>query len=93
MEVLFTFDMKKHQEEGLVTKFPEVTFHFNKKPEDIEIQTASIIVTYGGDVDTALLDKSESIGMDYGCSAGVEKMPLAEIAEAQYRHVKCSRYS
>ena len=70
MEVLFTFDMKKHQEEGLVTKFPEVAFHFNKKPEDIEIQTASIIVTYGGDVDAELLDKAKVIGMDYGCIGG-----------------------
>lgn len=81
MEVLFTFDMKKHQEEGLVTKFPEVTFHFNKKSEDIEIQTASIIVTYGGDVDTVLLDKAKALEWIMVASAGVEKMPLAEIAE------------
>ncbi|WP_186673621.1 D-2-hydroxyacid dehydrogenase [Sporosarcina sp. BP05] len=81
MEVLFTFDMKKHQERGLVTKFPEVTFHFNKKPADIEIQTASIIVTYGGDVDAALLDKAKALKWIMVASAGVEKMPLAEIAE------------
>jgi len=81
MEVLFTFDMKNHQEQGLVTKFPEVTFHFNKKSEDIEIQTASIIVTYGGDVDVALLDKAEALEWIMVASAGVEKMPLAEIAE------------
>lgn len=81
MEVLFTFDMKKHQEQGLVTKFPEVTFHFNKKSEDMEIQTASIIVTYGSDVDAALLDKAKSLEWIMVASAGVEKMPLAEIAE------------
>lgn len=81
MEVLFTFDMKKHQEEGLVTRFPEVTFHFNKKPEDKEIQAATIIVTYGGDIDTALLDRAKSLQWIMVASAGVEKMPLAEIAE------------
>jgi len=81
MEVVFTFDMKEHQEQGLVTKFPNVTFHFNKKPKDIEIQSASIIVTYGGDVDTALLDKAKALEWIMVASAGVEKMPLAEIAE------------
>ena len=81
MEVLFTFDMKKHQEEGLSHKFPEVAFHFNKKPEDMEIQTATIIVTYGSDVDTALLERAKSLEWIMVASAGVEKMPLAEIAE------------
>jgi len=81
MEVVFTFDMKEHQEQGLITKFPNVTFHFNKKPKDIEIQSASIIVTYGGDVDTALLDKAKALEWIMVASAGVEKMPLAEIAE------------
>ncbi|MBO0587900.1 D-2-hydroxyacid dehydrogenase [Sporosarcina sp. E16_8] len=81
MEVLFTFDMKEHQVQGLVTRFPEVLFHFNKKPKDIEIQTASIIVTYGVDVDVVLLDKAKSLEWIMVASAGVEKMPLAEIAE------------
>ncbi|KAA0942164.1 D-2-hydroxyacid dehydrogenase [Sporosarcina sp. ANT_H38] len=81
MEVLFTFDMKKHQEEGLITRFPEVRFHFNKKPEDKEIQTATIIVTYGVDIDTTLLDRAKSLQWIMVASAGVEKMPLAEIAE------------
>jgi phosphoglycerate dehydrogenase-like enzyme len=81
MEVLFTFEMKKHQEEGLLTKFPDVKFHFDKKPESTEIQTATIIVTYGGDINTDLLDRAMSLEWIMVASAGVEKMPLVEIAE------------
>jgi phosphoglycerate dehydrogenase-like enzyme len=81
MQVLFTFDMKKHQEEGLVAKFPEVTFHFDKKPEDAEIHEATIIVTYGVDIDTALLERAKSLEWIMVTSAGVEKFPLAEIAK------------
>ena len=51
----------------------------------MEIETASIIVTYGGDVDVALLDQAKSLEWIMVASAGVEKMPLAEIAETEYR--------
>ncbi|MER2089456.1 MAG: D-2-hydroxyacid dehydrogenase [Sporosarcina sp.] len=81
MVVLFTFDIKKHQEEGLIEKFPEVTFHFNKRPRDTEIQEATIIVTYGSDINAELLEQAKSLEWIMVASAGVEKMPLAEIAE------------
>ncbi|HJF34110.1 MAG TPA: D-2-hydroxyacid dehydrogenase [Sporosarcina psychrophila] len=81
MEVLFTFDMKKHQEDGLHTKFPGVVFHFNKKPQDPEIQKVTIIVSYGSDIDAALLERAKSLEWIMVASAGVEKMPLTEIAE------------
>lgn len=81
MDVLFTFDIKKHQEEALLAKFPEVTMHFNKKPADKEIETATTIVTYGGDIDTGLLESAKSLEWIMVASAGIEKIPVAEVAE------------
>ena len=81
MEVLFTFDIKDYQKEELGTKYPELTFHYDKKGKDIEVETADVLVTYGTDVDTSLLNRAKSLKWLMVASAGVEKMPLAEIAE------------
>ncbi|MFJ7936641.1 D-2-hydroxyacid dehydrogenase [Sporosarcina sp. NPDC096371] len=81
MEVLFTFDIKEQQKEHLLTKFPGVSFHYEKSPEVQEAEKANVIVTYGGDIDAALLERATSLEWLMIASAGVEKMPLAEIAE------------
>ncbi|MCZ2260257.1 D-2-hydroxyacid dehydrogenase [Sporosarcina sp. G11-34] len=81
MEVVFTFDIKDYQKEELKTKFPELTIHFKKKDAEIEVGNADVLVTYGGDVDASLLNQAESLKWIMVASAGVEKMPLAEIAE------------
>ena len=47
----------------------------------MKLKRQTIIVTYGGDVDIALLDRAKSLKWLMVASAGVEKMPLAEIAE------------
>ncbi|MBE1555848.1 D-2-hydroxyacid dehydrogenase [Sporosarcina limicola] len=85
MEVVFTFDVKDYQKRDLQTKFPQVMFHFNKKPQDAEVETATVIVTYGGDIDAALLERTAVLEWLMIASAGVEKMPLAEIAERGIR--------
>ncbi len=83
MEVLFTFELKDHQKERLLTKFPQVSFRYSKKTLKQEIEKANVIVTYGGDLDTALLESAKSLEWLMVASAGVEKMPLAEIAEKE----------
>ena len=81
MEILFTFDVKEHQRKELLSKFPEQLFHFNKRPEDLEVENSTVIVTYGEDIDAALLERAKSLEWLMVASAGVEKMPLAEIEQ------------
>ena len=83
MEVLFTFDIKDHQKEHLLTKFPECLFIMIKMREMQLVEKANAIVTYGEDIDAELLDGAKSLEWLMVASAGVEKMPLAEIAERQ----------
>ena len=80
MEILFTFKIKEQQEAELTKNFPTYTFHFatiNCK----EVETVDVIVTYGGDIDVSILNKAKSLKWIMVASAGVEKMPLAEIAK------------
>ena len=81
MEVLFTIKLKKFQEEKLVTTFPDVVFHFDKTSADAEVETATAIVSYGSNVDIALLKRAKSLEWLMVASAGIDKMPLAEIAD------------
>ena len=83
MEVLFTFDIKDYQKEHLLTKFPEVSFHYDKHREMRLVEKANAIVTYGEDIDAELLDGAKSLEWLMVASAGVEKMPLTEIAKRQ----------
>ncbi|WP_203249323.1 MULTISPECIES: D-2-hydroxyacid dehydrogenase [Sporosarcina] len=83
MEVLFTFEIKEHQKERLLTKFPEVSFRYGKTPEVQLIEKANAIVTYGEDIDVTLLNQAKSLEWLMVASAGVEKMPLAEISKRQ----------
>ncbi|WP_339254051.1 D-2-hydroxyacid dehydrogenase [Sporosarcina sp. FSL W8-0480] len=81
MNVLFTFKIKDEQLERLKSKFPEVQFAYNKEIEESPIDKFEVIVTYGGDINTAVLEKATSLKWLMVASAGVEKMPLTEIAE------------
>lgn len=83
MEVLFTFKIKDHQEVELKGNFPTVTFHFDGGPDDKEVEAADVIVTYGSDIDLALLNRAASLKWFMVASAGVEKMPLDEIAKRE----------
>lgn len=80
MKVLFMFDIKDYQKVELETKFTDVSFLYNKA-EEIAVETADVIVTYGEDVVSGLLDRAKSLKWLMVASAGVEKMPLAEIGK------------
>lgn len=66
--------------EKLKADFPEVQFFFNKKADEVSIEEYEIIVTYGEDITPEVLDRATSLKWLMVASAGVEKMPLAEIA-------------
>ncbi|GEN85234.1 glycerate dehydrogenase [Sporosarcina luteola] len=81
MNVLFTFKIKDEQMERLQDRFPETHFAFNKDIDTAPIDDFEVIVTYGGDINTAVLERATSLQWLMVASAGVEQMPLAEIAE------------
>ena len=81
MKVLFTFNIKEDQLKSMETKFTDVEFSFAKKIEEVPLDSYEVIVTYGEDITPAVLEKASSLKWIMVASAGVEKMPLAEIAE------------
>ncbi|MDN4608399.1 D-2-hydroxyacid dehydrogenase [Sporosarcina highlanderae] len=81
MNVLFTFKVKAEQMENLTSRFPGVQFEYNNEIEEAQIDEFEVIVTYGGDISSAVLKKATSLKWLMVASAGVEKMPLSEIAE------------
>lgn len=81
VEILFTFKIKEFQKVELAEKFPAITFYFDGSPEDKMVETADVIVTYGNDIDQVLLKRAVSLKWLMVASAGVEKMPLTEIAK------------
>ncbi|MDW0117800.1 D-2-hydroxyacid dehydrogenase [Sporosarcina thermotolerans] len=81
MNVLFTFKIKDEQLKNLQSRFPEVHFEYNKELDESPIDKFEVIVTYGEDINTSVLEKATSLKWLMVASAGVEKMPLSEIAE------------
>lgn len=81
MEVLFTFKIKELQKVELTERFPSVTFYFDGSAKDKVVETAEVIVTYGSDIDSALLGQAVSLKWLMVASAGVDQIPLKEIAE------------
>lgn len=79
MEILFTFKIGEHQQAELIERFPSCTFHFQRTADCEEVKFAEVIVTYGGNINQALLERAEKLTWIMVASAGVEKMPLQEI--------------
>lgn len=80
MKVLFTFRIKDEQIEKLKEDFPEIQFCFNHKIDEAPVDEFEIIATYGEDITTGVLERATSLKWLMVASAGVEKMPLAEIS-------------
>lgn len=67
--------------EKLEADFPGIQFSFHKKIDEVSLGEYEIIATYGEDISTEVLDRATSLKWLMVASAGVEKMPLAAIAE------------
>src|SRR5690606_18787718 len=78
---VFMFALKPFQMEGLVRRFPSITFYFFQKEQTIPVEKAHVIVTYGEDIDRPLLEKAQQLQWIMVASAGVEQMPLSEIEQ------------
>ena len=81
MDVLFTFKIKDEQMDKLKADFPGIRFSFNKMMDADPIDKFEIIVTYGEDISKEVLARATSLKWLMVASAGVEKMPLAAIAD------------
>lgn len=79
MDVLFTFNITENQREELVEQFPTCRFHFKRTASCEEASYADIIVTYGGNINKALLEKVERLKWIMTAAAGIEKMDLEEV--------------
>ena len=80
MKILFSFLPKQEQQDELVNKFPDAEFVFQKGLNEEALKAAQILVTYGEDLHASLLETAEQLKWIMVASAGLEKMPLLEIA-------------
>lgn len=81
MNILFSFLPKPEQQDELVKKYPDAKFIFQKGLNEELLKSASILVTYGEDIDAPHLKTAEQLKWIMVASAGLEKMPLLEIAK------------
>lgn len=80
MKILFSFYPKQDQQTSLKEKFPQAEFIFHKPLDEEVLKTADILVTYGEDLHASHLEIAEQLKWIMVASAGLEKMPLGEIA-------------
>lgn len=80
MKILFSFCPKQDQQSSLKEKFPQVDFIFQKSLDEEALKTADILVTYGEDLSASHIEKAVQLKWIMVASAGLEKMPLEEIA-------------
>ena len=57
MEILFTFELRDNQREDLESKYPQISFRYIKQPEAQDLETATVLVTYGEDIDAEKLNQ------------------------------------
>lgn len=79
--VLFTFSVNENLILKLQTEFREVEFTCSTIEDVDSLRKAEIIVTYGEDITKETLDQAPALKWLMVASAGLEKMPLAEIAD------------
>jgi len=80
MKILFSFLPKPEQQTNLLEEFSEFEFIFRKGLDENELKSADILVTYGEDIELSHLETAKQLKWIMVASAGLEKMPLKEIA-------------
>lgn len=80
MEILFSFLPKQEQQDELLVNFPDVEIVFHKGLNEEALKSSQILVTYGEDLHAGHLETAEQLKWIMVASAGLEKMPLQEIA-------------
>lgn len=80
MKILFSFYPKTDQQTNLIEQFPQAEFIFQKPLDEEALVSADILVTYGEDLRAHHIEKAMKLKWIMVASAGLEKMPLKEIA-------------
>ncbi|WP_391117267.1 D-2-hydroxyacid dehydrogenase [Psychrobacillus sp. L3] len=81
MKILFSFLPNPDQQSNLIEEFPNAEFIFQKPFDEETLKTADIFVTYGEDLDACHIASAHHLKWIMVASAGLEKMPLKEIAD------------
>ncbi|TQR19298.1 D-2-hydroxyacid dehydrogenase [Psychrobacillus vulpis] len=80
MKILFSFLPKPEQQTNLIERFPEAEFIFQKPLDEETLKSADVFVTYGEDLHASHIENADRLKWIMVASAGLEKMPLKEIA-------------
>jgi len=80
MKILFSFLPKQEQRDKLLEQFPDVEFVFQKGLNEDVLKSSQILVTYGDDLQASHVETAKKLQWIMVASAGLEKMPLKEIA-------------
>lgn len=80
MKILFSFLPKQEQRDKLLKQFPDVEFIFQKGLNEEVLKSSQVLVTYGEDLQASHVETAEKLQWIMVASAGLEKMPLKEIA-------------
>ena len=93
VKILFSFYPKQDQQTSLIEKFPQAEFIFRKTLDEEALKTAEILVTYGEDLTATHLETAAQLKWIMVASAGLEKMPLEEIANRNIMLTNATRNS
>ncbi|WP_277587005.1 D-2-hydroxyacid dehydrogenase [Psychrobacillus antarcticus] len=80
MKILFSFLPKQEQQDELISTFPDAEFIFQKGLNEEILKLSQILVTYGEDLHIHHLETAVQLKWIMVASAGLEKMPIQEIA-------------
>lgn len=83
MDILFSGNISEQLQQRLTVNYPDQSFVFCKGMEEAQehLSTADILVTYGEDLNDALMNEAKRLKWIMVLSAGLDKMPFKVIQE------------
>lgn len=84
--ILFSANISEKHQHTLVESYPNEEFIFTTGMEEAEqhLERASVLVTYGGDVDEVKLERAAQLKWIMVLSAGVEQLPFKQIEDREF---------
>ncbi len=81
MKVVFSARLKSNIKAKLITTYPELQFHFLKDIDEAinDLLDADILVTYGEDLTTEIINQVKNLKWIMVISAGLDQMPFEAI--------------
>ncbi|MEC1719714.1 D-2-hydroxyacid dehydrogenase [Schinkia azotoformans] len=83
MKIVTSFNINPKIQNELMEKFPNIEFSFHgaMKEAVTEIDSAEILVSYGGDLNEEVINKAANLKWIMVFSAGIEKLPFETIKQ------------